>query len=238
MEKTAFIDLNSSNSGDIYVFTNSRGKYELERTIEYPGNNSSPEPDVTGVGEFLLSLPAELLNFRLLKLPFSDKDKLLKVVPFELESLMMESPGDVVFDATVLGGAGEQFDVLVTYIGKSVLQDILNKLGLLLIDPRIVTCLELRAVMKGGAEDIASRLLAPGKMGREQRIETAKSELLNETVNLRTGTLAYTKDTEKNTRKLKTAAVLLLLLVLLVDSWLAFRIIKARNETSAVKKEL
>ncbi len=238
MAKVGFVDLNSGNSGDIYVFGGAHGKYEFERVIEYGGNSGSPQPDVSGIDGFYLSLPAELLNFRLMKFPFSDREKLVKVIPFELEGLTMEGPDNVVFDASVLGGSGDQFDVLVTYVGKTVLQNILNKLGLLGIDPRIVTCLELRKVMKDGAEDIASRLLTSERAGREERITASRLELSGETINLRTGPLAYTKDAERITKKLRTTTVLLLLLLLLIDSYLAFRIITVRNGASGVRADI
>lgn len=238
MGKVGFIDFSSKDSGDIYVFSGSRGRYEFERVIGYNGDSVSPRPDIADISDFFLSLPAELLNFRLVKVPFSDKEKLLKVIPFELEGLMMESPDRVVFDAAVLGGAGDQFDVLVTCIGKGVLQDILNRLGLLHIDPQIVTCLELQSVIKGGAEDIASRLMSPERLGQEERIKAAKAELSGETINLRTGPLAYTRNIEKIVKQLSTATVLLLLLLLLVDSYLAFRIITVKSETSAVRKDI
>ncbi len=236
MGKIGFIDLNLKDSGDIYIFSGSRGKYEVEKVIGYSGDGASP--DIAGLSDFSLSLPAELLNFRLMKLPFSDKEKLMKVIPFELEGLTMDNPANVVFDAVVLGGFGDQFDVLVAYVERHILQDILKKLGMLHIDPQIVTCVELRSVVKGGPEDIASRLMAPQELGQEGRIEASKAELLNETINLRTGPLAYTKDIEKITKKLRTTTVLLLLLLLLIDSYLAFRIITVRNETWAVRRDM
>lgn len=238
MAKVGFIDLNTKNSGDFYVFDASHGKYELEKVVGYNGSDSSSQHAIAGISDYYLSLPIELLNFRLVNVPFSDKEKLMKVIPFELEGLVMESPDNTVFDAIVLGGSGDQFNVLVTYVNRGILQDILNRLQLNRIDPQIATCIDLQPIIKGDPENVASRLISPGKLVREDRIKASRAELLNETINLRTGPLAYTKDVEKATRKLRTTTVLLLVLTLLVDLYLAFGIVTARREISAARKEL
>jgi type II secretory pathway component PulL len=241
MKKVGFIDLQSKTdgklSGSIYVFTGRQGNYELEESLEYAGDRAFPL-DTTGVSEFTVSLPAGLLNFRVLKLPFSDKEKLQKVVPFELENLILESSGNVVFDATVLGPSGDNFDVLVTYIEKTILEEILANLSSLRIDPQVVTSLELQAGVREGAEGIAGRLMAPESLTPEERTAAAKNELLNHTINLRTGPLAYTKETEKVRKKLKMTAVLLIALALVINAYLIFGILTAKSEASSVKREL
>lgn len=233
-----FIDLSSKTSGDIYVFRDSRGKYEVENVFGYTKDNESALAELSGISDCLLSLPLELLNFRLLKLPFSDKEKLTKIVPFELEGLMIESPDDVVFDAIVLGGAGDEFDVLVVYVDREILQEILTKLGDFHLDPHIVTCLDLRSIVRKGAEGISSWLMSPEGLGREERVDAAREELQKQTLNLRTGPLAYTRDTERVIKKLKTTLVLLFSLALLVNSYFVFKITIARNATAAVKREM
>ncbi len=233
-----FIDLDSKMSGNVYVFRDVRGKYEFENALEFAGDAVSSPPDVTGISEFVLSLPVAFLNFRLLKLPFSDKEKLMKVVPLELENLMMENPEDVVFDSVVLGGAGDQFDVLVAYVRKGTMHEILAKLGSLRIDPHIVTCLDLQTAVRKGAEGIASWLMSPEEFSRDERVEAARGELLRHTLNLRTGSFAYTKDTEKIIRKLRTTVVLFFVLTLLVNSYLILRIANARNEAAAIRRDM
>lgn len=249
IKKVGFVDLSSAKSGDINIFVGRNGKYELEKSIEYAGENVS-SLNAEAIDEFYLSLPLEMLNFRLLKLPFSDKEKLMKVVPFELESLIIESPDNVVFDATVLDGsalsdksaladkADKGFAVLVTYIGKETLGETLTRLAALNIDPQIITSIELQAVKKGGAEDIAARLINPGKISRDERIAAAKTELLQHTVNLRRGPFAYTKDLEKIKKTLKVTAALFIALLLIMNAYLAFRIAAAKNEASSVKREM
>lgn len=238
MKKIGFIDFNSKNSGDVYLFAGGNGKYELESSTEYSEDDTAALLGLADVSEFHLSLPVELLNFRILKLPFSGREKLLKVIPFELESLMMESSENVVFDAVVLGGLGDTFEVLVTYIEKGVFKDILMKLASLNIDPPVVTSIELQNIIKGGREDIALRLANPEKLSHEGRIDAARNEIVSNTVNLRRGAFAYTKGVEKTKKTIKMTFALFILLALAINIFLAFRIATTKNEASFLKREL
>jgi type II secretory pathway component PulL len=241
MKKVGFIDLQSKTAdrltGTIHVFTGRPGSYELEKSVEYAGDRAFPL-DTTDVSEFTLSLPVELLNFRVLKLPFSDREKLQKVIPFELENLMMENAENVVFGATVLGTSGDNFDVLVTYIERGVLKEILANLSSVQIDPHVVTSLELQSGVREGTEGIAQRLMNQERLTPEERTAAVKNELLNPTINLRTGPFAYTRDTEKVRKKLKITAGLLIALALLINAYLIFGILTAKSEASSVREEL
>jgi len=241
MKRVWFVDIHSMKDGtpegSIYVFTDRSGNYELESSAEYTSDRAFPL-NASDISDFTLSLPLELLNFRVLNLPFSDREKLRKVVPFDLANLLMERLEDVVFDATVLGPSGDNFDVLVTYIEKSVLKEILAELSSRQVDPQVVTSLELQAGMKEGTEGIALGLMNQGRLTPEERISAAKNELLNHTVNLRTGPFAYTKDTEKTKKKLKITAAMLIALALLINAYLSFGIFTAKSNAASVKRDV
>ncbi len=241
MGKIGFIDLvkgaGNSLTGSVYVFNGRAGTYTFEKVIKYDGFDAS-SLNSPGVGEYILSLPVELLNFRVLKLPFSDREKLLRVIPLELSNLLMGSAENVVFDAVVLGGSGDAFDVLVAYVEKNLLRETLDRLSSRQIDPVAVTSIELRTIARGGAEDIALRLLHPGELTPEERISAAGAELSARTINLRTGSFAYTKGMEKVKKTLRLTAVLSTALALFVHAYLAFGTVTAKHEASSLKREL
>jgi type II secretory pathway component PulL len=243
MNKVGFIDLQAKAVdklvGNIYVFSGRPGRYELENSMEmeYAGDHAFPL-DTRLVGEFYLSLPVKLLNFRVLRLPFSDREKLLKVVPFELEGLMLEGPENVVFDVTVLGPAGDAFDVLVTYVEKGLLRELLDKLSPVGIDPQVVTSIELQTGVKEGTEGIALKLIDGRSPAPEERMAAAKNELLNHTINLRTGTFSYTKDAEKVEKRVKVTSALLIALALIINAYLIFGMVIVKREVSAVKGQM
>ena len=238
MKTIGFIDLTSKQSGEIYLFRGRAGGYELEKTVHYTGEGSPQFPDLTGIGEFYLSMPLEMLNFRMMKLPFSEKEKIIKVIPFELGALLMESADHVVFDATVMGSGENGFDVLVTYVEKGMLREVLAQLSSLNIDPQVVTSLELQAIARNGTGDVAVRLMNPPPLNRDARISAARSELSRHTINLRTGPFAYTRDREKVKKKLKVTFVLSLLLALAINAYLIFGIVSAKTEASSLRKDI
>ena len=232
MKMVGFIDLQEDWDGmfetlPVSVFKENSKGFELAAGL-------SP----ADIKDFYLSLPLGLLNFRMLKLPFSDKGKLRKIIPFELENLIMISPDNIVFDAIVLGGSEGSFDVLAVYTEKVILRDILAKLSSLDIDPNVVTSIDLRSVVKGAGDDIAARLMDTKGLSAGDRMKAAAEEMKSNTINLRTGQFAFTKGIEKLDRRLKAAAVLLMLLAIAIHSDLAFRLLSANREAAAIKKEI
>ncbi|HYA27117.1 MAG TPA: GspL/Epsl periplasmic domain-containing protein [Thermodesulfovibrionales bacterium] len=241
MKKVGFVDIKSKSadilSGNIYVFAGGPGNYKLESVTEY----SSDHPlslNTSDISDFTLSLPVRLLNFRVLNLPFSEREKLQKIVPFELGGLILEHADNVVFDVVVLGQSGDRFDVLVTYTEKAVLQKMLSALSSANVDPLIVTSIELQVSVSGGVDGLATRLVTHEDLTQDERIAAALNELRDPTLNMRTGTLARTRETEKVKKKLKRTVALLIALALLINSYLIFEILTAKSEASAVKKEL
>lgn len=229
----------SSPAFRIYIFKNSRAGYVFEKSIEISGNDSYALPgEINDINEFFLSIPLELLNFRILKLPFSDREKIKKVIPFELDSLIIGGSDRIIFDSIVLGNSGNKFDILVPYVDKEILKNILTRLSTLNVDPCVVTSIELPLIAGGSREDIGMRLLNEVKLSDGERIAAAKEELISQTVNFRTGTFAYTKDSEKLLKTLKTTVILLILFALTINSGLALRIINNKKEVYEVKKEI
>jgi len=260
MRRIGFIDLRSKGGGnhletlpspevlggteasEVYIFKKAGGKYEFEQSIELPQQPSYPSsiPSLAGIREFYLSLPLKLLNFRILNLPFSEPEKLREIIPFELDSLIMDRVEGVVFDAIVLGSSNGNFDILVAYTNQETLKGILHRLAPLSIDPRLVTCLDLRLLIQSGVEDFALRLLQPMGVGfhSEDRIHAAKQELSTPTINLRIGPLAYIKEAEKAERALRITAILSIFLGLLINVDLVAKTVSARKESSSIRAEM
>ncbi|MBU2623519.1 MAG: hypothetical protein KKD92_14515 [Proteobacteria bacterium] len=251
MKKIGFIDINPRSAGSlpgflsqgeegqeagdvlIYLFTSDGEKYRFEKTLEYASN-----PEMADIGEFYLSIPTEVLNFRILNLPFTDREKLQKVIPFELDNMITGGSASVVFDAIVLERNKESAEILVAYVERKTLDNLLTKLARRDMDPRIVTSLDLRTIVGAGKEDIIGRLLNPEKLEAADRIDAAKDELSAHTLNLRTGPFVYTRDTEKMWRRLKITAIIGILLALVIHADLLFRTITTGREVSVIKREM
>ena len=257
MKRVAFIDLRDTETHgpfpsaaagaqegateplSIYLFKKVSRGYELERVLEAPEGEGRPSPaQLAGIKEFYLGLPLGLLSFRLMRLPFSDRERLQGVIPFELEGLIMEGLEGIVFDAMVLGGSDGAFEVLVPYIRREILKGILARLASQGIDPQVVTCLDLRALAQVGAEEAALALMHPVALESEERVAFAKAELLAPSINLRTGPFAYTKHAEKMGKALKVTLVLSLLFAFIIHLDLTLRTVAARREATSLRNEL
>lgn len=251
MKKIGFIDIHprsagglagflsggeeGQESGDIliYLFTSGGDGYRFEKTLEYASHTETVD-----IGEFYLSIPIEMLNFRILNLPFTDREKLQKVIPFELDNLIIGGSAGVVFGAIILDRNEDSSEVLVAYVERKTFDNLLTKLARRGMDPRIVTSLDLRSVIGAGRENITCRLLNPEKLEGEDRIRAAKEELSAYTLNLRTGPFVYTRDTEKMWKRLKKTAVIGIVLALVINADILFRTVTNMREVSAIKREM
>ncbi|MGO9613275.1 MAG: hypothetical protein ACLPX5_09605 [Dissulfurispiraceae bacterium] len=217
----------------VHVFSGSPKGYIFEGTIDL----QSP----FNAGEFshlFLSIPIKLLNFRILKFPFSDRTKIRKVLPAELSNLILDEADAVTFDFVVLGAADNTFDVLVAFVRKDVLRDILSSLDSLQIEPEIVTSLELQSYVRNGMPDLISLLSNAEREHSIDRVRAAQEELVSPTINLRTGEFAFRKNFEKLWRTLRVTAVLLIILALLVNSEIAVSTIISKKESRIIKEEM
>ncbi len=241
MSKTVFLDLKGRELS-LYTFDNSgrNGRLAGSFTIPVENDYSFAFDKPVNAEESIFSLPLNLLDFRVLELPFSEIKKVKELVPFEIDNLVLGGSGSVVFDAFILGSGGGKSQVLVAYIGKETLRTILNNLKASGIDPKAVVSLELSHAVSSSAsaEEIAGKLLSPDHLEEKDRISAAVAEIKNQTVNLRTGELAYTADTERTKKSLMMTAALivLVLLIFLADSVMV--IVSTTRENDSIKESI
>lgn len=238
MKKIGFIDISSNWDGRaedlvIHIFRGQASGFEFEKTVQYTPALSS-ELKAGGINDYYLGLPLDLLNFRVLSVPFQDREKLRKVLPFELDSLIMGGSVGIAFDAIPLDSG----EILVAYADKKKLTAILATLNALNIDPRVVTSIELRAVMNKGLNELVPRLLNFSGLTAGERTKYAVDELIANSMNLRTGSIAYTKDTENIRKTLRLTTTLTILLAIVINIYLFYNFMTFSRDAAAIKKEL
>jgi type II secretory pathway component PulL len=216
---------------------------------EYIGNRTLPYSDqeaLEGIDEFYVSIPLTILDFRILNFPFSDREKIRKIIPFELDMLIMSGSGDIVFDTIILANTGEAVEVLVAYLSKEVLQELLARLSGLKIDPQIVTSIDLQDVVQAlreKREQCASTSLAellenPMNLDIPRRLEQAKQEISSPLINLRSGPFSYRKDTEKTKRAFRLTVFLSILLAVIIHTGLITQTMMLKRETSSISHKM
>ena len=203
-----------------------------ETTLDYVSQN-----DWMGIDEFYVSIPASVLNFRILNFPFSDREKITKAIPLELDNYIINGPEEIIFDSIIMGGDDSSVEVLVAYARKDILNHILTELARNNIDPRVITSIDLRIVVKAGEDpdkegfrvSIAEHLIGLQKWDQDQRIIAAENELAKPTINLRIGQFAYKKDAERTRKALRITVVLAFLLAFFVHASIMFQAIMKKK---------
>ncbi|MBE0427178.1 MAG: hypothetical protein IBX72_11120 [Nitrospirae bacterium] len=237
MSKSVFIDI---KEGELitYFFEINQGRYDLKDTRRYPlsGKNDYRLDTINeNIETAYVSLPLSVLNFRVIELPFSNKDRIREVLPFELDGIILGGSDKIVFDDIIIGSSNNKYQVLAVYVEKAFIREILEKLKTYNIDPSIITSLELKSVLK---DFNIEKLLSPIELQDDDRIALAAEEIKKPAINLRKDEFAYTRDIEKTQKTLKVTAVLIILLVFVLSADLLLKIYSARNEIAFIKNEI
>ncbi|MBI5237537.1 MAG: hypothetical protein HY887_03840 [Deltaproteobacteria bacterium] len=244
MGKTVFIDIfkgvqSAVLSGRAYIFGSEPSGCALES--EYDFADTDGLKTITSKAEdaeYFLSLPLDSLNFRLFNFSFTDRAKIRRVIPYEIDGLIMGGSGSVVYDFAVSESPSGGYDALVVYAEKGVIDGLLSNMAAIGIDPKALTCIELRLLTAGGINDFGERIMNAPEIAPDERKRLAAAELVAPGINLRTGPFAYTKDTEKAGRTLKITAALAILLALSINAGFAFSALSARKDANAMNKEI
>lgn len=240
MNGTAFIDL-TENKLTVYVLgKNGTSEQEIVSGPVGEGFSFDLEGIPAGMEDSCLSLPLDLLNFRVLELPFSDISKIRELLPFELDGLVLGGASDIVFDARILGESNGKSKVLVVYLTRETLKTILRSLKVKGLDPRTVTSVELSYALgkASSPEEMTALLTTPERLDGEARMKQAASEIRNPSINLRKGELTYTVDTEKTKKSLRITAALAVLILLFFLADLSFMTISTERENRSVRDEM
>ena len=225
----------------VHIFNVTGNGYTCETTLDYVSHE-----DWMGIDEFYVSLPAASLDFRILNFPFSDKEKITKAIPLELDNYIIGGSEEIVFDSINLGGDDGSVEVLVAYARKEVLDHVLTQLSRKNIDPRVITSIDLRTVVKTGEGpdqngfrgSIAENLVGLHAWDQNQRIIPAENELTQPTINLRIGQFAYRKDAEKTGKALKGTVILAFLLALVVHASVMFQAIMIKRDLTTITSDM
>ncbi len=225
----------------IHLFKITGDGYTYEATLDYVSQNNG-----MGIDEFYVSLPATILDFRILNFPFSDKEKITKAIPLELDNYIIGDPEEIIFDSIILGGDDTSVEVLVAYARKEGINHVLTQLARKNIDPRVITSIDLQTVVKTGEGSdregfrgsIAEHLIGLKKWDQNQRISAAAQELTKPTIDLRIGQFAYKKDAEKIGKALRITFLLAFLLALVVHASIMFQAVMMKKEVATITSDM
>ena len=235
MEKFLFLDIKDGELGE-YLFVYKKGKYE---SLNIKNSYFSLEGDFPNFTikdiNTCISLPLNLLNFRVLELPFHDKSRINEILRFDLEGIILDDISNIIFDSVILDRVEDIYKVLVIFIEKQRLRSILTKLNAKGIDPFCITSIEVRNIVKDFDID---KILNPISLKNEERIDIAKEELKAPTINLRKDEFVFKREFEKEKKAFKVSIILLILLfsLNLINFFINFMAIT--RESKVIKNDI
>jgi type II secretory pathway component PulL len=237
MGRVLFIDFKEKEL-TAHIFHVRGNTYEIKETRSFPisGRHDFSFGMETGqIESAYVSFPSAWFNFRIVELPFSDKDKIRETLPFELDGVILGGSKAVTFDDIIVGKSGDAVQVLAIYIEKDLLKKVLDALRSHGIDPVHVTCLELRKKL---ADFRLPELLTPVLLEEKERIALAGEEIEKPTINVRRGEFAFTRDIERTRRSLRITAVLLVFIAIVLSADVLLKIVSLRQDVASVKNEI
>ncbi len=187
----------------------------------------------TNIETVYLSVPLNFLTLRELDFPFSDKNKIMDTISYELEGVLLGDIREYSIDHTIIESAESRSKVLAVCLEKTRLRDIIDVFSSAGLEPKVVTSVDLR-ISRGKGE----KLLEEPTSNRKIREEASREELLNPSVNLRQYELAYTGDIERFKNNLKLSGALALILLILVGALAALRLVTVKKDYKSLTKEV
>ncbi|MBF0123335.1 MAG: hypothetical protein HQL21_08045, partial [Candidatus Omnitrophica bacterium] len=102
--KYTVIDI-QADKVSLYLIESKNKSLELKQKLELKGIDDLKalilDQDVGNTDRWLVSLPLTDLSFRILKFPFGDKSKIRRVLPLELENMLLLKADEIVYDFRV-----------------------------------------------------------------------------------------------------------------------------------------
>ncbi len=116
------------------------GPEDPERSLSSALQTLTEKMDLTG-SDYVVSIPANQVIFRNLKIPFSNSKKIRMVLPFELETTLPYAAEDLVIDFHALNGtpASDQTELIAAAIEKIKLSPYMDALASIQADPEKLT---------------------------------------------------------------------------------------------------
>jgi general secretion pathway protein L len=125
---------------------------------------------------FVVGLPGDAAAIKMLHFPFNDPDKIATALPYALESEIALDIDDVVYTSALVGAdGGKQADVMCAYARQEAVQEVLDAMAVVGIDPRHV---ELDALALG---HLWEHVLAPQELEPPSDLRTAGGTVIETT---------------------------------------------------------
>lgn len=235
--KIGFIDWTEEEL-NLYLFEKDGEMLEHLDTQSVPLENEPSQLSITSlvkesIENIYLSVPLNLLTLREKSFPFSDRNKIRDTIAYELEGMLLGNIFDYSVEHVIIESGETGSKVMAVCLEKAKLSDIINLFLSAGVDPKVVTAIDLW-LYGGNAEYIFGKPISDKAL----RIEAAKQELTNPSVNLRKDELAYTGDVERFKKNLRLSAILVLIFLTILSAHSLLGLASAKNTNVALTEQM
>jgi type II secretory pathway component PulL len=196
------------------LFDSKQNGYSFRETREIKLGDAYLSGIIEKIDTVYLNVPLQSLHFRILSLPFSDKDKIRDIIPFQLEGMTVESINEIVYDFEILGKDDDKFKVAVVFANKKVLKSLCDGVAEYGIKPNVITNIDIfKALTSASANSLSE---ADELTGPESR-DIMASVLSRPIIDLARGEFSYRGDIEKAKGYLRFSVVFAVVIYILLS---------------------
>jgi type II secretory pathway component PulL len=182
-----------------------------------------------------LNVPLQSLHFRVLGLPFSEKDKIRDIIPFQLEGMTVENIGEIVYDFVVLGKDDDKFKVAVVFANKKVLKGLCDSIAEYGIKPNVITNIDIYEALSSAS----ARSLSEAEELKEPDSQNVMATVLSRhSIDLARGEFFYSGDIEKARGYLKFSVICAAIIYILLSLHLVIGMKNISSNKAHVRNEM
>ncbi|MBF0464909.1 MAG: hypothetical protein HQK88_07120 [Nitrospirae bacterium] len=171
------------HEAELYFYKKAPSGYVLSSTDKIDFKNAAPKKisDTFSSAKTLVSLPMDFFHFRLIELPFSDRDKVLLTLPYIMDAMVLGRSDSYTYDYIITSNSedgSKKFKAVCIYVEKERLKQLIKTLRNFNISPHVITCASISHVLQN------TDFQTPGSFTEPSGIDTeTMGKLLSEQFN-------------------------------------------------------
>ncbi len=217
------------------LFDNKQNGFSFREKRELQSGDAYLSGIIEKMDTIYLNVPLQSLHFRVLALPFSDKNKIRDIIPFQLEGMTVESIDEIVYDFEVLGKDDDKFKVAVVFANKKVLKGLYDSIAEYGIKPNVITNIDIYEALSSAS---ARSLSEAEELKEPESQNVMASALSRHVIDLARGEFFYRGDIEKAKGYLKFSLFLAFIIYILLSLHLVIDMKNISSNNDHIRNEM
>ncbi|GBD98511.1 hypothetical protein BMS3Abin07_00526 [bacterium BMS3Abin07] len=203
------------------IFEKEQAAFVFRESHELKTDDAYLSGIIGKLDKIYFSMPLKHLHFRILKLPFSDKQKINDIIPLQLEGMTVGNVKDMIYDFVVTGKDEDNYSVAVVFTDRASLRRQIDALGVYGIKPEVVTNVDIYTVLSGGRPE---ELAGVVELTEKEVVDIMSGILSDGFIDLAKGEFSYSGDIERAKNYFRFSAAALIVIYVLLSIHFLFEI--------------